>query len=346
MLKEEYESEKTEHYQHTDYLIGGELKTRFLFIKVQVISVILFLSPLIFFRIYQEEYRIAFINSTIVLMILLFNQLVDKKNKESYYLALTYTVPIVYSIATYFSLLFNDGTNFALAYLICATFFLAVRPLFAIIGAALFLVALFSVTYVNFDDYKNSKIVISYFLVSLIFAAQTLQLQKCQQKLNKLTRYDTISKARNKKVLEEDARRFLNLKALPSFKQDIYMMLIQIDDFSGIVKDYGHFSADSALVALKNGIDENIGIKEMLYHYKRDRFAVISENDEQGILSLAETLQSKIDSFKGSHIKTLSISIGIKRLNEEEVQSWIEGAKDALEQAQTASSKGGLKLVS
>lgn len=348
MLKEEYGAEKAkDYYFQTDYLLGGELKTRFLFIKVQAISVILFLSPLIFLRLYQGDYKTSFINSSIVLIILLLNQFVHKQNKESYYLALTYIVPLMYSVATYLSLLLNNGDNFALIYIVCSTFFLALRPKEAALATTLFFIAFFSITNQHFDDFKNSKIIISYFLVALIFFAITFQLQKGQKELIKLTRYDSLTNTRNKQVLYEDARRFLHLKGLPGFNQELYMLLVRLEGFDLINEKHGHFSGDNALIALKNCIDESTGIKEVLYHYKQDKFAVISENNEEGVLAIARTIQTSINDFKDAKLPELSISIGIKRLESDEqgVQPWIEGAREALKQAQSIS-KGGLKLIS
>lgn len=321
------------YFLSTHQLLDVQLDTRFLFIKIQMLLIVLFLLPIAGLRIYQQEYLIAIINIAVVATVLLLYYFAHQTNKQKHYVVFTYLVPCMYSLTSYFSMSISEGENFALIYFVCSVYFFALRPSIAIFSTLLFFLAFFSITNEHFSDYQNSKIIISYFLFALSVATLTIQMQINQNKLSNRARYDSLTKARNQKLLLEDARRFLQLKDANGYDQEIYMLMIGLDNMA----TSSDIDKNHALLAFKTCLDQQTGVKDLVYLFDADTFCVISENNESGVLSLAEKIQHCTDKFELPRLEKLQIAIAIKRLESknEEPQDWIEAAKDALEQVQS-----------
>lgn len=324
----------------SDYLIGSEQETHFFLLKAQSFLCILVVFPLVFFRFYQQDYSTGFVNIFIVLAVLLINYSLYKNNKENYLLFFIYFIAVFYSVAALFSIYINKAENFVLIYAICVILFFSIKPIAAIFASLIFIVIYFFISHTYLSDYDNSKIIVSYFLISLILTMFILQMQKDREKISKIARYDSVIGARNQHVLHEDVRRFVHIKSLPNFKNGIYMLLIDIDDFKGLNEKYGFFFGDLSLIALKKYLESLISITDTLYYYGGDKFIIISEKSDTNILSFAQMLCHKIREAKLHKQSKVSVSIGVKKLDDEQAfKSWFDGAKDALNQAKASDKK-------
>lgn len=319
---------------HTDYLIGSEQENRFLFIKAQYYLTIIFIAPFIFYRLYEGNYAIAVINTVVVSSVVLVYRFINNRNNKRYAVVISYIIPIFYSAFAFSSIRLSSGDNIFLIYSISFIFFFSVKPIYALIANLIYASLSLHSIHEHLDDYVLIQIAISYFLMCLIGLVLIKKMDKLVCDLRQFSLYDVLTKARNKKALQEDARRFSQLNELPDFTNSIYMLLLDIDDFDKVNEKYGYFYGDHAIINMKNNLDKYLGSRDMLYYYESDKFIVVSENTEQGALLLAETLRKRTNKSKIHKFTQLSVSIGIKKLQiGEPFEHWLEETQHALQQA-------------
>lgn len=320
-----------------NYLIGSEQEVRFFFIRVQSLLAILLVFPLVFLRFYHQDYSTGFIDICIVFVVLFINFILHKNNKEKYSLFLIYFIPAFYSMISLVSIYLNEAENFILIYAVCFVFFFLIKPIGAIFSSLVFITLYFLVSHTYFSDYDNSKIIVSYLLISFILSMLTMQVQKDRERAKKLARYDPVVRARNQQVLYEDVRRFIHIKSLPNFKNGIYMLLIDIDDFKKLNEKYGFFFGDLSLIALKKCLENLLSVTDTLYYYGSDKFIIISEKPETDILLFTETACRTVRESKLHKQSKVSVSIGVKKLEaEQDFNDWFDGTEKALKQAKAS----------
>lgn len=321
----------------SNYLIGSEKETQFFLIKAQSFLAVLLLIPLSFFRFYQQDYSTAFINIFVILVMIAVNYGLYRNNKENHFSFIIYSISIFYSVATLFSIYMNNAENFVLIYAVCIALFFSIKPVIAIFASLVFIIIYFFISHNYFSSYDNSKIIVSYSLISLMLAMFILQMQKGREKIIKLARYDPVVRARNRKVLHEDVRRFVQVKSLPNFKNGIYMLLIDIDDFKDLNEKYGFFFGDLSLIELKKCLEGILSVTDTLYYHGEDRFIIISEKPETDILLFTETTCRTVRESRLHKQSKLSVSIGVKKLETERgFNGWFDGAEKALKKAKAS----------
>lgn len=162
-----------------------------------------------------------------------------------------------------------------------------------------------------------------------------------RRELKRLTTRDVLTELYNRRYFDENLRN----EAIRASRQhyDLYLLLIDIDNFKEYNDKYGHQQGDKLLKNLAAIISRNIRKNvDSGYRYGGDEFAVtILHAHPQQALSVAERLRAEYNEKK---LTPTSLSIGIAKLRsspdtlEEDLTSLIREADKAL---YLAKSEGG-----
>lgn len=180
--------------------------------------------------------------------------------------------------------------------------------------------------YVNIDDIRDednidSKNVLNTFnnfqagvLNELKNADETINKLKLEiEKLERESHIDPLTKTYNRRVFTKDLNEII--KAIDEQKEDMFLILIDADDFKKVNDSFGHIAGDKTLIFLAKLIKSSLRKGVKVYRYGGEEFIVVinrialeeAKNSIDRIIK--ETSKSKL-LYKGHTIK-LTISAGI-----------------------------------
>ncbi len=159
------------------------------------------------------------------------------------------------------------------------------------------------------------------------------------ERLERESHIDPLTKAYNRRVFTKDISEILN--AVKNRDVDMFLVIIDADDFKKVNDSYGHIAGDKTLIFLTKLIQSSLrkGIK--VYRYGGEEFIIIlnrttleeAKNSIDRII--LETSESKL-LYKGHNIN-LTISAGIASYKKGDTsESLIEKADSALYEAKDA----------
>lgn len=160
----------------------------------------------------------------------------------------------------------------------------------------------------TFDSFQNE------IMHELENADETITKLKLEiEKLERESHIDPLTKAYNRRVFSKDMKEIL--EAVGDKEIDMYLIMIDADDFKIINDSYGHIAGDKTLIFLTKLIQNSLrkGIK--VYRYGGEEFVIIlnrttlEEAKRSAERIIHETAQSKL-LYKGHNIN-LTISAGI-----------------------------------
>jgi diguanylate cyclase len=129
-------------------------------------------------------------------------------------------------------------------------------------------------------------------------------------------RLDPLTHIFNRKKLEEDVDRFLSDP--PGAQLQLFMLVIDADNFKRINDTHGHLAGDKVLIYLVRAFRSVLLESSQLYRYGGEEFVVLSIHPgEQEAQELAERIRSKVAASQMSYQDRpieLTVSIGISRL--------------------------------
>ena len=181
-------------------------------------------------------------------------------------------------------------------------------------------------------------------LKDMPFFAKLLRLSleriKLYNKLQKLSMYDSLTKAYNRRYFmvryEEEFQRAKKLKLNVAF------LMIDVDCFKKINDTYGHLVGDAVLREIARIIRENIREIDFLARFGGEEFSVVlPETDKTSAIMAAERISSRVS---GERIKVfdealnVTISIGLATFPQNTLHSdvLVEVADKALYKAKLA----------
>lgn len=135
--------------------------------------------------------------------------------------------------------------------------------------------------------------------------------------LTPITKIDQLTKLKNVKaffdIINLTYQEAMNQLAMPD--KDHALIMIDIDGFSTINKDFGHHGGDSALIFLANLLEKAVGSRDNIYMYGTNSFAILLKiTNIKEAITLAELILQKasLESFQHEDIDLhLMLDIGL-----------------------------------
>lgn len=154
-----------------------------------------------------------------------------------------------------------------------------------------------------------------------------------KKKLEELASIDKLTGIYNRRMLDE----FLQIKIEEAkrYKEELSLIIIDIDHFKDVNDTYGHLVGDDTLAQTSAIISTHLRTSDIFGRYGGEEFLIIcSKTSKENAFILAEKLRIEIKEFEFEKVGHKTISLGISNFEEKDtVQSLFEKADDALYEA-------------
>ena len=112
---------------------------------------------------------------------------------------------------------------------------------------------------------------------------------------------------------------FMNHK-VKHHENDLYLLMMDVDEFKQINDTYGHLAGDEALVKVSGGIKHACGSylpRPYIARFGGDEFIIVMEaDDEKNVEKICSNIRESIAELNKGDEYTLGISIGMAKFKE------------------------------
>jgi diguanylate cyclase (GGDEF)-like protein len=134
-------------------------------------------------------------------------------------------------------------------------------------------------------------------------------------------------------------RKFFELSAT-RFRQNndnLYAVMIDVDQFKDINDKYGHHTGDEILKHVTNAIKENLSSEDIFGRVGGEEFAIVYNSDDSSHINKIEKLRKVVENLSFNGIK-VTISLGLTKKNQEDknIDRLLSRADKALYEAKGA----------
>ncbi|MBN2870500.1 MAG: diguanylate cyclase [Campylobacterales bacterium] len=154
-----------------------------------------------------------------------------------------------------------------------------------------------------------------------------------EKRLLRMATTDALTGIGNRRMFEEVFQTHQKLSG--RYGIELYLLMLDIDDFKCINDVYGHNVGDSVLKQLTTLVSSSIRTSDILVRWGGEEFAILlRSSDLQQAADVAEQLRQKIDEHPFDTIPHLTCSFGVTSIHpHENIESVFERADRALYRA-------------
>ncbi|WP_457748695.1 diguanylate cyclase [Sulfurimonas sp.] len=169
-----------------------------------------------------------------------------------------------------------------------------------------------------------------------------LQIQELMNNLKLLASTDPLTKLYNRRYFANVSQHILELSKRQ--KNNLSIIIIDIDKFKNINDTYGHQAGDSVIVALANKLLHSHRKSDLACRYGGEEFVILLPNTQRNeALQVAEKLRKEIADisvdFQNKQHICFTVSIGVSEVvvaNEPNIEKALKRADDALYEAKNS----------
>jgi len=163
-----------------------------------------------------------------------------------------------------------------------------------------------------------------------------LKIQKMEKELRLLALIDSMTKLYNRRYLSRISEHMISLAL--RHKQDLSIIMIDIDNFKEINDNYGHQIGDDVIIELSNMLMIKQRKSDVICRYGGEEFLILLPNTSlNNAEKIAENIRKNVEniSIKLTSDKALkfTVSLGVSTVcihNDKNIESSIKRADDAL----------------
>ena len=156
-----------------------------------------------------------------------------------------------------------------------------------------------------------------------------------EQKLIEISRIDELTKIFNRRAFND----FFNgyYERAVRYKEDLGVIIFDIDDFKSINDEFGHLVGDSVLIKLSKEIKKLVRISDIFARWGGEEFIILVPNtDDILVYELSERIRKSFEKVNFGINRSITISLGIGVMVGKETKDTIlKKADDALYQAKS-----------
>ena len=149
--------------------------------------------------------------------------------------------------------------------------------------------------------------------------AQNDELQRVNEALEELSTTDGLTKLYNHRYFQEQLT--LEIKRAERTRDELSLILVDIDNFKGLNDQYGHSAGDVVLRRIADVMKENVRDIDLLARYGGEEFALLAtRTDLRGAVGLAEKIRVAVSAAtivvegeEGTSSLKTTVSIGVAR---------------------------------
>jgi diguanylate cyclase (GGDEF)-like protein/PAS domain S-box-containing protein len=154
-----------------------------------------------------------------------------------------------------------------------------------------------------------------------------------KKELEKFASIDKLTGIYNRRMLDTFLQK--EIEVAKRHKDNLSLIIIDIDFFKLVNDTYGHLVGDNVLKQLSKIISENIRISDIFGRYGGEEFLIIcTKTSEDSAFILAEKLRKEIENFRFEKVGYKTISLGISSLKKDDnIELLFKKADEALYEA-------------
>lgn len=179
-----------------------------------------------------------------------------------------------------------------------------------------------------FKDITNSEDLIQ---------EQLMDMKQLILKTNELLVTDSLTGIFNRRYIDE--RLPVDFSMISEFKEEAYLLMLDIDHFKWINDQYGHIVGDKVLKEVARLMKRVFDNTEVIARYGGEEFVILSKTNLYDIIKRTESLRETIEKHAFSFddkIIYLTISIGVYRVATHNPQEAIHYADQIMYKAKAA----------
>ncbi len=166
-----------------------------------------------------------------------------------------------------------------------------------------------------------------------------LQLQELQIELKLLASTDPMTKLYNRRYFTKMSEHTLDLSKRE--KQDLAIIMLDIDKFKNVNDTYGHGIGDDVIIELANTLLEHQRKSDVVCRYGGEEFVILLPNtSKDGAYNVAVKIRESVEklciNIPNNDILKFTVSIGVSEVNIEDeinIEEALKRADDALYRA-------------
>ncbi|MDZ7818393.1 MAG: diguanylate cyclase [Aliarcobacter sp.] len=165
---------------------------------------------------------------------------------------------------------------------------------------------------------------------------KTQSLVDANEKLIQLASLDPLTNIYNRRMIDE----YISKETVKSkrYKNDLSLIILDIDHFKETNDKYGHQVGDEIIVEICKIISRNIRESDIFGRWGGEEFIILlPQTNLDSAFIVAENLRKKIENYNFRKVGTKTISIGISQFNNNEnIFQFIKRADDAMYKAKNS----------
>lgn len=127
--------------------------------------------------------------------------------------------------------------------------------------------------------------------------------------------HDHLTKIYNRQIFDE-----LFLKEIENkkrYKEDLSILLIDIDHFKKVNDNYGHYIGDLTLIALTKTISKHLRINDIFARWGGEEFIILLPKTKIDVAySKAQEIRALVESNVNKELPFITVSIGVTEIND------------------------------
>ncbi|OUR72093.1 hypothetical protein A9Q76_04300 [Arcobacter sp. 31_11_sub10_T18] len=180
------------------------------------------------------------------------------------------------------------------------------------------------VTIVPYDLEKKQVCLYIYDKTSL--CKTNFKLEKLNEQLIDLSNKDPMTQAYNRRYFGEVSKKMLSLSIRN--KQNLSLVILDIDKFKDINDTYGHSIGDDVIIMLSNTLEQSIRQSDISARFGGEEFVILfNDSDKDDTYRLADDIRKKIENLtvvsQNENIQ-FTVSIGVAQFDEQRDKKGIE----------------------
>jgi len=160
----------------------------------------------------------------------------------------------------------------------------------------------------------------------------TKKLQLANKKLKELANRDPLTKKFNRRAFDQEIRDIINKKL--HHKNEITLILFDIDNFKEINDSYGHDIGDQVLIKLADELETTMPQSTLISRWGGDEFAVVCYHDQRAAQKYLDEYYQNVEELSRTMDIPITVSAGLSRLKkDDQLQKLFKRVDDILYQS-------------
>ncbi len=182
------------------------------------------------------------------------------------------------------------------------------------------------------DEMKRQMLLVTVLAISII--TFSLMVTSYQHRLRFVSQRDYLTKIYNRQMFFELSEK--EIKRTERYKNDLSIIMLDIDFFKKVNDTYGHERGDQVLKSLTSLISENIRAEDILARWGGEEFVImLPQTDYKSAFQVAEKVRRVVDECQSIFLRDITISLGVASVDKENsnILDTIEKADEAMYEA-------------